>query len=174
MVKFVKPCDEFDVTLYLFRNEFYFPLQRSLHGERGFLIVAYALLQRMALGLEVVLSNLQTSNLAYATKNGNFWHLAYQQANRVTESAYILLKNQDFPVENLSILSRNTVPLNVACMSSQAMSDMRDWVILHDSMTLTNFFVQLFNSYKNHMSHRLVERAVFDISSGQTRYSVES
>ena len=128
----------------------------------------------MSLGLEVVLRNLQTSNLAYATKNGNFWHLAYQQANRVTESAYILLKNQDFPVENLSILSRNTVPLNVACMSSQAMSDMRDWVILHDSMTLTNFFVQLFNSYKNHMSHRLVERAVFDISSGQTRYSVES
>ena len=63
----------------------------------------------MSLGLEVVLRNLQTSNLAYATKNGNFWRLAYQQANRVTESAYILLKNQDFPVENLSILSRNTV-----------------------------------------------------------------
>ena len=144
---------EFDVILYLFTNEFYFPLQRSLHGERGFLIVAYALLQRMALGLEVVLSNLQTSNLAYATKNGNFWQLAYQQGNRVIESTYIVLRNQDFPVENLSILVRNTVPLNVACMSSHAISDIRDWVILHDSMTMTNFLVQLFNTYKNHTVH---------------------
>ena len=117
------------------------------------MIVAYALLQRMTLGLEVVLSNLQTSNLAYATKNGNFWQLAYQQANRVIESTYIVLRNQDFPVENLSILARNTVPLNVACMSSHAISDTRDWVILHYSMTMTNFFVQLFNTYKNHAVH---------------------
>ena len=138
---------------HLFTNEFYFPLQRSQHGERGFLIVAYALLQRMALGLEVVLSNLQTSNLAYATKNGNFWQLAYQQANRVIESTYIFLRNQDFPVENLSILARKTVPLNIACMSSHAISDIRDWVILHDSMTVTNFLVQLFNTYKNHTVH---------------------
>ena len=127
----------------------------------------------MALGLEVVLRNLQTSNLAYATKNGNFWQLAYQQANRVIESTYILLKNQDFPVENLSILSRNTVPLNVACMSSQAMSDMRDWVILHDSMLMTDFLVHQFNTYKNHMAHQMVERAVYDVSSGQASYSVE-
>ena len=127
----------------------------------------------MSLGLEVVLRNLQTSNLAYATKNGNFWNLAYQQANRVTESAYILLKNQDFPVENLSILSRNTVPLNVACMSSQAMSDVRDWVILHNSMSMTDFLVQQFNTYKNHMAHQMVERAVYDVSSGRTSYSVE-
>ena len=169
------PISALPITITILISTYsYFLFQRSRHGAKGVLISAYNLLQRMSLGLEVVLRNLQTSNLAYATKNGNFWHLAYQQANRVTESAYILLKNQDFPVENLSILSRNTVPLNVACMSSQAMSDMRDWVILHDSMTLTNFFVQLFNSYKNHMSHRLVERAVFDISSGQTRYSVES
>ena len=151
--KFAKPCDEFDVTLYLFMNEFYFSLQRSQHGERGFLIVAYGLLQRMALGLEVVLSNLQTSNLAYATKNGNFWQLAYQQGNRVIEFTYIVLRNQDFPVENLSILARNTVPLNVACMGSHATSDIRDWVILHDSITMTNFFVQLFNTYKNHTVH---------------------
>ena len=127
----------------------------------------------MALGLEVVLRNLQTSNLAYATKNGNFWQLAYQQANRVIESTYILLKNQDFPVENLSILSRNTVPLNVACIHSQAMTDMRDWVILHDSMSMTDFLVQQFNSYENHMSHQMVKRAVYDVLSGQTSYSVE-
>ena len=107
----------------------------------------------MALGLEVVLSNLQTSNLAYATKNGNFWQLVFQQANRVIESTYIVLRNQDFPLENLSLLARNTVPLNVACMSSHAISDIRDWVILHDSMTITNFFVQLFNTYKNHTVH---------------------
>ena len=107
----------------------------------------------MTLGLEVVLSNLQTSNLAYATKNGNFWQLAYQQANRVIESTYVLLRNQDFPVENLSILARNTVPLNVVCMSSHAISDIRDWVILQDSMTMTNFFVQLSNTYKNHTVH---------------------
>ena len=117
------------------------------------MIAAYALLQRMTLGLEVVFSNLQTSNLAYATKNGNFWKLAYQQTNRVIESTYIVLRNQDFPVENLPILARNTVPLNVACTSSHAISDMRDWVILHDSMTITNFFVQLFNAYKNHTVH---------------------
>ena len=134
-------------------NEFYFPLQRSRHGERGFLILAYSLLQRMTLGLEVVLSNLQTSNLAYATKNGNFWQLAYQQANTVIESTYIVLRNQDFPVENLSILARNTVPLNVACMSSHAISDIRDWVILQDSMSMTNSLVQLFNTFKNHMAH---------------------
>ena len=149
----MKPCDEFHIRLYSFINEFYFHLQRSRHGERGFLVVAYALLQRMTLGLEVVLSNLQTSNLAYATKNGNFWQLAYQQGNRVIESTYIVLRNQDFPVENLSILARNTVPLNVACMSSHAISDIRDWVILHDTMTMTNCFVQLFNTYKNHMAH---------------------
>ena len=127
----------------------------------------------MSLGLEVVLSNLQSSNFAYATKNGNFWNLAYQQSNRVVESTYVLLKNQNFPVENLSILARNTVPLNVACMNSQAMSDIRDWVILQDSMAVTDFFVQLFNSYKNHMAHRLVERAAYDMSSGEAKYSVE-
>ena len=140
-------------TILYFIHSFYFPLQRSRHGERGFLVVAYALLQRMTLGLEVVLSKLQTSNLAYATKNGNFWQLAYQQANRVIESTYIVLRNQDFPVENLSILARNTVPLNVACMSSRAISDIRDWVILHDTMAMTNCFVQLFNTYKNHMAN---------------------
>ena len=107
----------------------------------------------MALGLEVVLRNLQTSNLAYATKNGNFWQLAYQQANTVIESTYIVLRNQDFPVENLSILARNTVPLNVVCITSHAISDTRDWIILHDSMTMTNFLVQLFNTYKNHAVH---------------------
>ena len=117
------------------------------------MIVAYALLQRLSLGLEVVLSNLQTSNLAYATKNGNFWQLAYQQANRVIESAYVVLSNQDFLVENLAILARNTVPLNVVCISSHAISDTRDWIILHDSMTMTNFLVQLFNTYKNHAVH---------------------
>ena len=117
------------------------------------MIVAYALLQRLTLGLEVVLSNLQTSNLAYATKNGNFWQLAYQQANRVIESAYVVLSNQDFLVENLSILARNTVPLNVVCITSHAISDTRDWIILHDSMTMTNFLVQLFNAYKNHAVH---------------------
>ena len=117
------------------------------------MIVAYALLHRLTLGLEVVLSNLQTSNLAYATKNGNFWQLAYQQANRVIESAYVVLSNQDFLVENLSILARNTVPLNVVCISSHAISDTRDWIILHDSMTMTNFLVQIFNTYKHHVVH---------------------
>ena len=117
------------------------------------MIIAYALLQRMSLGLEVVLSDLQTSNLAYATKNGNFWQLAYQQANRVIESTYVVLRNQNYPVENLSIFARNTVPLNVACMKSHAISDIRDWVILQDSMIITNFFVQLFNIYRNHTLH---------------------
>ena len=126
----------------------------------------------MALGLEVVLKNLQHSPVDYATKNGNFWHLAYQQANRVIESTYLLLKNQNFSVENLPKVARNIVPLNVACISSQITSDMRDWVILHDSMTVTTFYVKMFNKYKDHMAHRLVERAAYDISSGQTRYSV--
>ena len=138
----------------------FFSLQRSRHGERGLLIIAYSLLQRMTLGLEAVLSNLQTSNLAYATKNGNFWQLAYQQANRVIESAYVVLSNQDFLVENLSILARNTVPLNVVCITSHAISDTRDWIILHDSMTMTNFLVQLFNTYKNHAVHWLVKRGI--------------
>ena len=128
----------------------------------------------MSLGLEVVLRNLQSSPEAYVSQNGNFWHLAYQQANRVVESTYLLLKNQDFPVENLPTLARNIVPLNVACItSSQAMSNMRDWVILHDSMTVTNFYEEMFKNYKNHMAHRLVERAAFDISSGETRYSID-
>ena len=147
-----------------------FALQRSRQGAKGVLISGYNLLQRMALGLEVVLRNLQNSPVDYATKNGNFWHLAYQQANRAIESTYLLLKNQNFPVENLPLLPRNTVPLNVACISSQAISDMRDWTILHDSITVTDFYVKMFNSYKDHMAHRLVERAAYDISSGQTKY----
>ena len=150
----------------------FFFLQRSRQGAKGVLISGYNLLQRMALGLEVVLRNLQSSPVDYATKNGNFWHLAYQQTNRAIESTYLLLKNQNFPVSNLPILARSIVPLNVACMHSQAMSDLRDWVILHDSMTVTTFYVKMFNSYKDHMSHRLVERAAYDSSSGQTRYSV--
>ena len=108
----------------------------------------------------------------YSTKYGSFWHLVYQQANRAIESAYLLLKNQNFPVENLPLLPRNTVPLNVACISSQAISDLRDWTILHDSITVTDFYVKMFNSYKDHMAHRLVERAAYDISSGKTGYSV--
>ena len=132
-------------------------LQRSRQGAKGVLISGYNLLQRMALGLEVVLRNLQSSPVDYATKNGNFWHLAYQQTNRAIESTYLLLKNQNFPVANLPLLARNIVPLNVACMHSQAVSDLRDRVILHESMTVTTFYVKMFNSYKDQMSHRLVE-----------------
>ena len=64
-------------------------LQRSRQGAKGVLISGYNLLQRMALGLEVVLRNLQSSPVDYATKNGNFWHLAYQQTNRAIESTYL-------------------------------------------------------------------------------------
>ncbi len=126
-------------------------------------------MQRVALGLELVYRHLQSNNEAYATKYGNFWLLSYEQANRVVQDIFVTLKSQHFPVETLPLVPRDTIPLNVVCMDSVATSDIRDWVILQDTMKLVDFYMVIFNAYENQVSHRLVERATFDPIRGETR-----
>ena len=149
--------------------------QRSRQGAKGVLISGYNLIQRVAIGLEVVLRNLQMSNTNYVTKSGNFWQLSYQQSNRVIESIFILLKSLNYPVENLPLVSRNTVPSNVACMvnKSEAISDLRDWAILHDSINIIDFYLKMFKAFEIRMTRQMVERAAYDGRTGQTRHFVE-
>ena len=154
----------------------FFFFQRSRQGPKGVLVSGYNLIQKVALGLEVVVRNLQLSNSQYATKSGNFWQLSYQQSNRIVESLFILLKSLNFPAENLPLVARSTVPPNVACMNenpNEALSDLRDWVILHDSMSVIDFYLKMFKAYKIHLARNLVERATYDVRTGETRRFVD-
>lgn len=126
----------------------------------------------MALGLEVVLSNLKLSNEAYVTKKGSFWKLSYEQANRVVESIYITLKSQNFPAESLPKVARDVVPINVACIDAEATSDLRDWVILQDTIKLLEFFTALFTEFQQYKHQEIVERAAFDPLVGMARHSM--
>lgn len=119
-----------------------------------------------------MLSNLQLSNEAYATKSGNFWKLSYEQANRVIESIFITLKSQNFPAETLPKVARDTVPIRVGCMEAVATSDLRDWVILQDSMKLLDFYMEMFREFQQYKHQEIVERAAFDPLLGMARHAM--
>ena len=121
----------------------------------------------MAIGLEVVLRHLEQSNEAYADRTGNFWRLAFEAANRVVESLYVFIKSEGtVDLRNLRRFKRSIVPANLACMTdNESFSNLRDWVILSDSMRIAKFYRQMFHLYQqNELSRqqRHVKRASYD------------
>ena len=126
--------------------------QNSRHGDKAVPITAYNLLQKTAIGLEVVMCNQQRSNEEYVTKIGNFWKLAYEAANCAIKTVYVFIKSRYHHLpHDLQFFKRSIVPTNVACMTSVTYSDLRDWVILSDSMKITQFYINMFDLYQqNH------------------------
>jgi hypothetical protein len=105
-------------------------------------------MQRVAIGLELVLRDLQTSaDEDYVTKKGNFWRLASEAANRVIEATFVALRSRGHPARNLRVLHRGIVPVRVACITTESAKDLRDWVILSNSINIVNTYRPLFNFY---------------------------
>lgn len=124
------------------------PLQRSHLGDKGVLISAYNLFQRVAIGLELVKRDLETSTSEeYVTKKGSYWKLAFEAANRVVEAVFLGLKSRGHNAENLAVLKRDIVLPAAACATSEAMRDLRDWVILSNSIQIVQAYKQLFGMY---------------------------
>ena len=121
--------------------------QASTHGEKRFLKSSFVIFQRIAIAIEVVTQHLQLDSLQYTIKQGNFWSLTQEAANRVVQAIYILLKSKH-STHRLPTLSREIVPLGIACMSNdETQINTRDWVILSNTMKMLTFYQSLFQHY---------------------------
>ena len=126
-----------------------FLFQASNNGQKRFLKSSYVIFQRLSIGLEVVVKHLQSEPSQFVMKKGNFWTLAYASANRVVEAIYILLKSKRLHADRLPFISREIVPLQVSCMQEdETRSDLRDWIILHDTLQVLNFYQPLYDIYQ--------------------------
>ncbi len=109
------------------------------------MVSSYNVLQRVSIGLDLVTTNLQANSEMYALKKGNFWKLSSELSVHALESSYdavISLKGEEF-ARNLSTLQRNIVESRTACIRSEAIRDMRDWVILRDAMDVLDLIHSL-------------------------------
>ena len=104
-------------------------------------------MQRIAIGLELVLNDLQTSDEDYVQKKGNFWKLTFEASNRVIETLHVALLSRGHDVNRLQVFKRDLVPLPIACSTSEATRNLRDWIILSNVLQMTQFFEQLFRKY---------------------------
>ena len=112
--------------------------------QREFLSLAYDVSQRVAIALEVVLRGLQNSPELYVERKGNFWSLAYQACNRLIEAIYLaLLSTQQH--QNLTSLPRSIVNPRLACVTSRAFQDLRDYLILRDSSQIAETLLRILN-----------------------------
>lgn len=127
-----------------------FFLQRRPLGARSVLVTGYNVMQRIAIGLELTVVDLESNYEHYALKKGNFWKLACEAAHRVIEAIYVLLKAEHYPVERLPKLHRSIIDPKIACMASEAGRDSRDFYILKDSVALVQLYKWLFNAFVNH------------------------
>ena len=95
----------------------------------------------------MVTQNLQSDSDQYIRKFGNFWSLTREASNRVIEAIYILRKSKHY-LHHLPTLSREIVPLDIACMSNdETQINTRDWVILSNTIQILTFYQNLFIHY---------------------------
>ena len=86
-------------------------------------------------------------------KQGNFWTLAYASANRVVEAIYILLRSKSLHADRLPFISREIVPPRISCMrGGETQNNLRDWIILHDTLQILNFYQPLYDNYQNYQN----------------------
>ena len=108
-----------------------------------YLTLAYDVSQRVAIALEVVLRGLQSSPELYVERKGNFWSLAYQACNRLIEAIYLRLLSQNI---NLTVtVNRSIVNPRLACVTSRAYQDLRDYLILRDSSNIAEILLRVLN-----------------------------
>ncbi len=107
-------------------------------------------MQRVAIALELVLRDLQVpgNDEKYVSHKGSFWKLAFEASNRVVEAVFAALQSRGAQPRRMRLLPRSIIPTRAACgANSETARDLRDWVILSNSMTLTNFYKKLFMFY---------------------------
>lgn len=136
------------------------------------LISAYNLMQRVSIGLELVYKSLEMSDSAYVNNNGNFWKLTCEQSLRVIESIFLNLKIVDFPAENLPILKREITPQNAVCINSESTRNLRDFVIMQDSLKIVEFYLNMAKIEQQFQQRQLVQRAAFNPLTGKTTFSI--
>ena len=104
---------------------------------------AYIAFQRVAVALEVVTRDLRR-NEEFAFKYGRFWRLALQAANRAVEATFVLLRAHGANLEQVTneatLIRRSSVPARLRCVRMASRRNIRDWVILRNSLTLADFY----------------------------------
>ena len=107
--------------------------------------LAYDVSQRVAIALEVVLRGLQSSPELYVERKGNFWSLAYQACNRLIEAIYLSLLSQNINLREITEVKRSIVNPRLACVTSRAYQDLRDYLILRDSSNIAEILLRVLN-----------------------------
>ena len=122
----------------------------------------------MAIAFEQVTADLR-ANGEYRRKLGRFWRLGEMTANRAVEAAYVTLRAN---VEGVAAaataaaaleaaeatVARSIVPERISCLDQESRRNVRDWVILSDSMVIANFYRRLFSHAERRISLRSGER----------------
>ena len=141
---------------------------------------AYAAFQRIAVGAELVTEDLRQHG-DFRQKLGRFWRLAGQAANRAIESVYVLMRatagtNGGSTAQNPAgpVVFRSVVPQRIRCLSQESSRDVRDWLILRDSMVMANFYRGLFVRLQRLLSRRAPSTAVASSASAQSAASSSS
>ena len=117
----------------------------------------YAALQRVAIALELVTSDLRV-NGEFRQKLGRFWRLGQMTANRAVEAAYVTLRACNGSDSTPPPVARSIVPERISCLEQESRRNVRDWVILSDSMVIANFYRRLFSHAERRANRRSTGR----------------
>ncbi len=128
---------------------------------------AYAAFQRVAVASELVEEELR-HNEEFADKCGRFWRLTQQTANRAVEAAYVLLRARG-AVSNATdagagagtaaapstpLVPRGVVPRALRCVRAESRRNLRDWVVLKDSLRVGSFYGGVFRLLREENERR--------------------
>lgn len=111
-------------------------------GQHALFLSAYAAFQKLSIALELVTRDLR-HNEEYVAKFGRFWRLAQLGANRVVEALYVHLRTRGLEPEAAPLMKRSLVPERMRCLRQASRRDIRDWVIMRNSMLVTSFYQRL-------------------------------
>ena len=134
-------------------------LRQADGGLPSLVQAGYAALQRVAVAFEQVTADLR-ANGDFRQKLGRFWRLGEMTANRAVEAAYVTLHASGDGAEAAAstTVSRSIVPERMSCLDQESRRNIRDWVILSDSMMIANFYKRLFHHAERRLSGRSGER----------------
>ena len=135
-------------------------LRQADGGLPSLVQAGYAALQRVAVAFEQVTADLR-ANGDFRQKLGRFWRLGEMTANRAVEAAYVTLRASDDGAEAAAAsatVPRSIVPERMSCLDQESRRNIRDWVILSDSMVMANFYKRLFHHAERRLSGRSGER----------------
>ena len=101
-------------------------------------------------------------NGEYRQKLGRFWRLGEMTANRAVEAAYVTLRanngGEAAAALEAATVTRSIVPERISCLDQESRRNVRDWIILSDSMVIANFYRRLFHHAQRRVNQRSGER----------------